>query len=144
MLGSVKAKLEDIKAYVDKDGVYLDLKYKDAKLEDGRKVKVHIPKIRLPIPTKALPDVIEKHQYDLGSKFFLQLGTDELELVPSKITTENGLGEKATRNNISYVTINQEVTYSICTNYNGNGIPIEIKCADRVKIMYREGTIDVL
>lgn len=110
MLGSVKAKLEDIKAYVDKDGVYLDLKYKDAKLEDGRKVKVHIPKIRLPIPTKALPDLEEIHVYTDGCKWFLNLGTDKLEAIPSKVTAKNGLGKEITRNNIVYIVANQEVT----------------------------------
>lgn len=35
-------------------------------------------------------------------------------------------------------------SYSVCTKYNGNGIPIETKCVDRVMIVYREGTIDVL
>lgn len=110
MLGSVKAKLEDIKAYVDKDGVYLDLKYEDAKLEDGRKVKVHIPKIRLPIPTKALPDLEETHVYADGSKWFLKLGTDKLEVIPSKVTVKNGIGKEITRNNVAYVVVNQEVT----------------------------------
>lgn len=110
MSGSVKAKLEDIKAYVDKDGVYLDLKYKDAKLEDGRKVKVHIPKIRLPIPTKALPDLEEIHVYADGSKWLLNLGTDKLEVIPSKVTAKNGLGKEITRNNVVYIVANQEVT----------------------------------
>ena len=35
-------------------------------------------------------------------------------------------------------------SYSVCTKYNGNGIPIETKCVDRVMIVYREGAIDVL
>lgn len=35
-------------------------------------------------------------------------------------------------------------SYSVCTKYNGNGIPKETKCVDRVMIVYREGTIDVL
>lgn len=38
----------------------------------------------------------------------------------------------------------QYQSYSICTKYNGNGIPIDIKCVDRVMIMYREGTLNVL
>lgn len=125
MLGSVKAKLEDIKAYVDKDGVYLDLKYKDAELEDGRKVKIHIPKIRLPIPTKALPDLEEIHAYAGGSEWFLNLKTDKLEVIPSKVTAKNGLGKEITRNNVAYVVANQEVTLTY-------GYPVDIikkRCA---------------
>lgn len=110
MLGLVKATLENIKAYVDKDGVYLDLKYKDAKLEDGRKVKIHIPKIRLPIPTKALPDLEESYVYADGYKWLLNLGTDKLEVIPSKVTAKNGLGKEVVRDNVVYVVVNQEVT----------------------------------
>ena len=38
----------------------------------------------------------------------------------------------------------QYQSYSICTKYNGNGIPMETKCVDRVMIVYKEGTLNVL
>lgn len=205
MLGSVKAVLEDAQVFIEDDEIYLSLKYKDAKAEDGRIVRVQYPKIRLPIPTKALPDVEEKRLYGLGSKWFLKLGTSTLDLIPSKTTVKNGLDEEVTKDNIVYVVANQLVTltedevhkileekygcpveivkkggtgmkikmfsrysfseleqmvnnfikdkeviniqyqsYSICAKYNGNGIPIDIKCVDRVMIVYKEGTLNVL
>ena len=110
MLVSGKAKLENIQVHVNKDCVYLDLKYKDAKLEDGSKVKVHIPKIRLPIPTKVLPNLEEIYANADGCKWFLNLGTDKLEVIPSKVTTKNGLGKEVICNNVAYVVTNQEVT----------------------------------
>lgn len=57
MLGSVKAELEEARAFVEDNEVYLSLKYKNVKTEDGRIVRVWYPKIRLPISTNALPEV---------------------------------------------------------------------------------------
>lgn len=35
-------------------------------------------------------------------------------------------------------------SYSIVRKYNGNGVPIEFACVDRVLVVYEEGEIDVL
>lgn len=35
-------------------------------------------------------------------------------------------------------------SYSIVRKYNGNGVPIESACVDRVLIVYEEGKNDVL
>lgn len=57
---SVKAELEEAWIFVEDNEVYLSLKYKNAKMEDGRIVRVWYPKIRLPISTNALPEVKER------------------------------------------------------------------------------------
>ena len=110
MLRSVKAVLEDAQVFIEDDEIYLSLKYKDAKVEDGRIVRVQYPKIRLPIPTKALPEVEEIYNYG-GSwpDFLLKLNTDRLKIVPTNATITNELGNKAECNDVACAVINQEV-----------------------------------
>lgn len=110
MLGSVKAVLEDAQVFIEDDEIYLSLKYKDAKAEDGRIVRVQYPKIRLPIPTKALPEIEEIHNYSVPCPvFLLKLHTDRLTLVQANATITNELGNKAECNDVAYAVINQEV-----------------------------------
>ena len=110
MLGSVKAELEEARVFVEDNEVYFSLKYKNAKMEDGRIVRVWYPKIRLPIPTNALPEVEEIYNYG-GSwpDFLLKLNTDRLKIVPTNATITNELGNKAEYNDVACVVINQEV-----------------------------------
>ena len=112
MLGSVKAELEEARVFVEDNEVYLSLKYKNAKMEDGRIVRVYYPKIRLPIPTNALPEVEEKGRCMLNDsrlEFFLNLHTDRLEIIPTTTTITDGLGDKTQCNDAVCIIINQEV-----------------------------------
>ena len=110
MLGSVKAELEEARVFVEDNEVYLSLKYKNAKMEDGRIVRVWYPKIRLPIPTNALPEVKESCRFeDSYLDFFSYLPCDRLEIIPTTMTVTNGSGNKTQCNNAACVIINQEV-----------------------------------
>ena len=110
MLGSVKAVLEDACIFVEDDEVYFSLKYKNAKMEDGRIVRVWYPKIRLPISTKALPEVKESCRIeDSWLDFTSYLPCDRLEIIPTTMAVTNGLGDKTQYNDAVCVIINQEV-----------------------------------
>lgn len=110
MLGSVKAKLEEARVFVEGNEVYLSLKYKNVKMEDGRIVRVWYPKIRLPIPTNALPEVKESCRFeDSYLDFFSYLSCDRLEIIPTTTTVTNGSGNEIQCNNAACVIINQEV-----------------------------------
>lgn len=99
MLGSVKAELEEAWIFVEDDEVYLSLKYKNAKMEDGRIVRVWYPKIRLPISTNALPEVKES----------CRIEDSRLEIIPTTTTITDGLGNKTQCNDAVCIIINQEV-----------------------------------
>lgn len=109
MLGSVKAELEEAWIFVEDDEVYFSLKYKNAKMEDGRIVRVWYPKIRLPISTNALPEVKESSRIeDSWLDFNSYLPCDGLEIIPTTTTVTNGLGDKTQCNDAVCVIINQE------------------------------------
>ena len=110
MLGSVKAELEEARVFVENNEVYLSLKYKNAKMEDGRIVRVWYPKIRLPVPTNALPEVEESCRIeDTWLDFTSYLPCDRLEIIPTTMAVTNGLGNKTQCNNAACIIINQEV-----------------------------------
>ena len=121
MLGSVKAELEEAWIFVEDDEVYFSLKYKNAKMEDGRIVRVWYPKIRLPIQTNALPEVKESCRFEDswldftsylpcdGLDFTSYLPCDGLEIIPTTTTITDGLGDKTQCNDAVCIIINQEV-----------------------------------
>lgn len=110
MLGSVKAELEEARVFVEDDEVYFSLKYKNAKMEDGRIVRVWYPKIRLPIPTNALPEVKESCRIkDSWLEFTSYLPCDRLEIIPTTTTITDGLEDKTQCNDAVCIIINQEV-----------------------------------
>lgn len=79
-------------------------------MEDGRIVRVWYPKIRLPIPTKALPEVKESCRIeDSWLDFTSYLPCDGLEIIPTTTTITDGLGDKTQCNDAVCIIINQEV-----------------------------------
>lgn len=112
MLGSVKAELEEACAFVEDNEVYLSLKYKNVKMEDGRIVRVWYPKIRLPISTNALPEVEESCRVEDSWLDLIHttsyLPCDRLEIIPTTTIVTNGLGDKIQYNDAVCI-INQEV-----------------------------------